>query len=319
LTLLTIAVPTVSAPGSLFTSLEICRQQIDALSNPDEVELLVSVNNLEEISDATIGKIELLARVVRNNGSSDYDSHIEFLVTSSRGQFVKLLADDDFLKPGSLNAFLQAVKSSPDTSFFYHEFDFTTGQSHLQAEDYNFYTQTSAKESIKKSVSWGQVSAVLVKRSDWSAIPATVRTNYVHIYKLLYTLFAADRPSVAHSSAKLVTVTLGSPNFSKSAFQRASIGLSGLRVHHLLQQKFPNRAANLTLANRQMVLLARILAHSKATEQRFSSLPFLIALAWFPLLPASLMLLSVAAIPSIFLRFLRSVVSREKPANPISR
>ncbi|MEN9954889.1 MAG: hypothetical protein RL460_274 [Actinomycetota bacterium] len=309
MTILTLAIPTVAAPQSLFTSLDICRSQIESLGLESKVEILVSVNNLQTIQSDVISKIATRSKVVRNFGEADYDSHIDFLVHSANGEFVKILADDDFLEEGALSELMRAIGDLPAADFFYHEFILGDQQNSLHRSLPSFELQRSSLSSVRTSISWGQVSSVMFRKSAWTQIASTERTNYIHIYKLLFNLFSKKSPKLAHTDAKLVRVTPGSPNFSKSAFQRVQIALSGLRVHKLLDLKFPFRLANLLLANRQMALLSRILAHSKVVEVGFSSRPFIVAIRWFPFLPATVFLVIVAMCPAFFLRLVRNLAA----------
>lgn len=312
---LTIAIPTVSVPESLFHSLKVCRAELASSSRVAEVEILVSVNNIEKINQSTVRELEALARVVVNDGPGDYDSHINFLIKMSRGRFVKILADDDRLLAGSLDVFLDAAHSAGEVEFFYHEFETNENQLHGITEKLVFRPALSASKLVSRSVAWGQVSSVMCLRDAWLSSPMPPKTNYIHCFKLQHALLEKGPSVVAYCPHHLVHVSLGSPHFSKSADQRVSIGFNGLLVHKLLQDKFGLRMANLMQANMQLNVVANIVAHSRATEPSFRALKYASKMLWFPFLPGSILLFGVLIAPREILRKLRAL-SAPKPAVP---
>lgn len=304
---LTIAIPTVSAPESLLLSLKVCAAELDRAGIKNEVEIVVSINNLENIEPSRILEIEHFARVILNDGQGDYDSHIDFLVRMSRGRFVKILADDDRLLAGSLRVLLDAAISGGEAEYFYHEFETIDRESPVISAGVVFEPASSASKLVVRSAAWGQVSSLMCLREAWMSSPRPPQTNYIHCYKLQFALLKGGPRKIVYSPQRLVHVALGSPNFSRSADQKVSIGFNGLLVHKLLHRQFGFRVANLIQANRQLKVAASILAHAKATAISFNSAKHGPKVFWFPFLPASLLLLLVLLTPRRILQAIRAL------------
>jgi len=81
------------------------------------VEILVSDRHLaddalERISRATEGDSRV--RCLSASDGIDWVQHINALIRSARGDFWRLVAHDDFVPPGSLEALIEAMESDPD-------------------------------------------------------------------------------------------------------------------------------------------------------------------------------------------------------------
>jgi glycosyltransferase involved in cell wall biosynthesis len=117
--LLSFAIPTYNRSGTLRRTLDSILSQLSADS---PVEIVVSDNASPDDTPALLRQYAERfpqLRFSRNEVNRGLDYNTFKAIDDSRGEYVHLLSDDDFLLPGAVNKILGLVRSRPEVSFFY--------------------------------------------------------------------------------------------------------------------------------------------------------------------------------------------------------
>jgi hypothetical protein len=289
------------------------RKQFEQLADRSLVEVLVSVNNgpnpiPEELADCLQG----WGRLEQNLGNDEYDSHLDFVVHTSKGQWVKFIADDDLVVPGFLPDILSVLSANPNCNAIVNAFSYF-GESRTTDEERKFFSSKVLPIGLSLE-EWGQVSCTAFRRSAWLSVPEVRGTNYIHVFKFLI-LRATAAASCIYWPKQAVIVRPGAPNFSDSATRRLEIALCGLSTHVKVleyletverHQELPALAKE---TKKQVLYTLRILAWAKLQDPNLNP-NSAVETAW-RLYPsaATLALTLVGYSPRWFLRGVR-VLSR---------
>lgn len=120
--LLSIAIPTYNRAKELNAALAAVFAQIDSLGNDSlKVEVVVCSNGSTDGTDAVVRQHEHRPqlRYFVNDRNYGIDENIRRVVRHTRGEFVRLLSDDDTLVPGSIRKLLQTLESRPEIGFLF--------------------------------------------------------------------------------------------------------------------------------------------------------------------------------------------------------
>jgi glycosyltransferase involved in cell wall biosynthesis len=120
--LLSIAIPTYNRAKELNAALAAVFAQIDALGGDAvKVEVVVCSNGSTDDTDAVVSRHQHRPqlRYFVNDRNYGIDENIRRVVRHTRGEFVRLLSDDDTLVPGSIQALLGTLESHPEIGFLF--------------------------------------------------------------------------------------------------------------------------------------------------------------------------------------------------------
>jgi glycosyltransferase involved in cell wall biosynthesis len=117
--LLTFAIPTYNRSRTLRRTLD---SVLGQLSPDSPVEIVVSDNASPDDTAAVLREYAERwpnLRYVRNEVNRGLDFNTYQVIHASRGEYVHLLSDDDFLLPGAVDKILALIRTRPEVSFFY--------------------------------------------------------------------------------------------------------------------------------------------------------------------------------------------------------
>lgn len=221
---LTFAVPTYNGHNSICDTLDSILDSVTD-SNRSQVEILVidnaSQDNTRELVQNYQKNYQGIIRIVTNDENIGYDKNIDKLFLESEGLYVKIIADDDLLKPDSVDIFLNYIKNYPETHLFLFNFDLYDVEmkectSSLTMNSNNDVECRTGEDFLQKSYGrYGQVSSLMIKRQAWLDVYRNfeVGKNYIHVFTVFNLI--QDRPSLIISNA-YIKVRDGSPNFESS-------------------------------------------------------------------------------------------------------
>ena len=230
---LTVAIPTFNGFRTLSQTLESVIKEISSLNRFDV--------NLEIFDNGSTGQsadfLNALALpegsiVHRNTVNAGYDENIKRAVQCSQGDFVKILADDDVLVPGSLASLLAIIETHDDISFIVSDFSKFSTDMATEIEAPILSKQLSNLQKGESGLElargrFGQVSSLAFRRAYFTnavTIPG-MGTNYLHV-SVVYAL--ALRHSYFIQTGTNVQVRDGSPNFTGSVERSVSTPVDGL-------------------------------------------------------------------------------------------
>ncbi|PQO94789.1 hypothetical protein C5614_19630 [Massilia phosphatilytica] len=120
---LSIAIPTYNRAVQLDRALTSLYGEIDALGlEADNVEVVVCSNGSTDDTDAVVGAWNARRPGLRyfvNDRNYGIDENIRRAARHTRGEFVRLLSDDDMLVPGSIGALLHTLRARPEIGFMF--------------------------------------------------------------------------------------------------------------------------------------------------------------------------------------------------------
>lgn len=144
--LLSICIPTYNRDKYLEESLKRLTSQINELTNPKEVELLVSDNCSTDNTQEIVGKIQSKNPYLiynRNETNLGMDGNFIYCFQNAKGKYIWLLGDDDYLLPNSLNKILPILRNG-DYGLLHLYFKGRNNLSEGKHQDpYEFLTQVS--------------------------------------------------------------------------------------------------------------------------------------------------------------------------------
>ena len=260
---LTLAIPSRKIPDSLFSSLIKIRNEVESLGLIGFVEVLVSLNPsvpIDTIPHQLEDLMKNYGRVVMAPGNLSYDRHINFLVTQSRGRWVKFLADDDELMEGALIILKEILTSNPNLACLVHDFDY------WRHDDSKI--QLIGLRKLRRGQMpgpWGQILNTLFARDFWLEAPRPEDSNYVHGFKFEY-IASMNLDEAWHLPQKLVKVRPGAPNFSETPYLKVLVTIQSLGVIKELKTQGADAFVHRRRVRSDMVYFLRTLAFSRANK-----------------------------------------------------
>lgn len=120
---LSVAIPTYNRAEQLDRALTSLYAEIDALElEAESIEVVVCSNgatdNTDTVVQAWIARRPGLRYFV-NDRNYGIDENIRRVVRHARGEFVRLLSDDDMLVPGSIRALMHTLRTRPEIGFMF--------------------------------------------------------------------------------------------------------------------------------------------------------------------------------------------------------
>lgn len=116
--LLSICIPTYNRASFLKEALSRVVSQLSQIKDNNKIELLVSDNcstdNTAEVVSEFNKSLDFQITYYRNEENLGFDGNFWNCVKRSRGQFIWLLSDDDYLKENVIAKIIQTIKEYPD-------------------------------------------------------------------------------------------------------------------------------------------------------------------------------------------------------------
>lgn len=230
---LTVAVPTFNGFKTLGETLGSIVSEISSLDRP-AVNLEIFDNGSTGPSEEFLNSLSLPAGSIIHRAAQNlgYDENIKRAVQNSQGDFVKIIADDDLLVPGTLKSILDIIDSHKEISFVVSDFSKYSSDMLTELEAPILDAEIPSLQKGESGLSFvrgrfGQVSSLTFRRAlftDAVARPG-LGTNYIHVYAV-YAL-ALHHAFIIQLGSN-VLVREGSPNFSDNAERIVSTPLDGL-------------------------------------------------------------------------------------------
>jgi glycosyltransferase involved in cell wall biosynthesis len=161
--LLTIGIPTFEGGETIATTLESIEKAIKW--NRDAVEVLVSDNSLtddtREIVEVFNRREEASVIYRRNETNIGFDRNVDEVVRNSRGRYVWLMSDDDYICDGGIETALRVIGAGTyDVVFVNYE--------HPVRVNRNTFTEMGGDEFFQRTkFKSGLVSSNIVNRARW--------------------------------------------------------------------------------------------------------------------------------------------------------
>lgn len=113
---LTIGIPTFNGGQTLKTTLESIGRQLEG-----EVELLISDNASTDATPAIIREFQSRYPVsyFRNDHNVGFDRNLDLVVRRSRGRFVWIFADDNYMVENAIRTVLEIIDKAPEVAAIY--------------------------------------------------------------------------------------------------------------------------------------------------------------------------------------------------------
>ncbi len=223
--LLTIAIPTCNGIWCLPDCISSVKSEILENDYQDLVEVVIidngSSQNIQPILEEILGSQKVNWRLVRNLENIGYDRNIHKLFQFSKGDFVKLLADDDAFLKGGLKQLVEALRDHTDevdviaTNFDIYDQSLQVKQYSLDMSDRVDSKIIDGNEFLKNSKGrFGQVSSLAFRRASWlkENPEQGFGSQYIHVYMMLKILVHGKALLQCQPTLKIRS---GSLNFEK--------------------------------------------------------------------------------------------------------
>lgn len=237
--ILTIAIPTYNGEHFIANALESVLSQLTD-QNKDSIDILVLDNKSTDNTGAIVNqfqkKFPSLINYVCNQKNIGYDRNIDKIFHIGESEFVKILADDDALYPGSLQQHLNLIKTCLDVDCFQMNFDvYNTELDHIINKlDVNnkqdVYCLDGDQFLIKGCGRFGQVSSLMIRRKKWLENDPTegYDTNYIHVFMI----FKIIDTGISYISAlPMIKVRTGSPNFETNSDNSILVSMGSIKIY----------------------------------------------------------------------------------------
>lgn len=200
---LSVCIPTYNRAAFLRQNLERLASQAAA-----DIEIVVSDNGSNDETVRTVSEFRaafptVSIRFFRNDENLGFDRNVIKLVPESRGEYVWLLGDDDFVYPEAIAKIRDEVSAHPSADLFlvnYSRRDVVTGaltskrmidrDEDFVAENFDdFFFEVCARPSYFKLLGTNLItmSANVFRRRAWldaGDLRAHIGTNMIHVFAL---------------------------------------------------------------------------------------------------------------------------------------
>jgi len=160
---LTIGIVTYNGQSTISAVLDSAIRESDGKN----VEILVSDNastdGTGKIAEDYASRFPMNVRCVHNERNVGFDANVDRVVHQAKGRFVWLMADDDFLLPGSIDHVLTVIRSHPDLALIFVNFH---NPIHLELTE-DIYCKNGNQFFFTDRFKNGLVSSNVVNRQLW--------------------------------------------------------------------------------------------------------------------------------------------------------
>lgn len=235
--LLSIGIPTFNGGKFIGQAIESVLDQLDDTTFP-LIEIIISDNastdKTEEIVKCYVAKFPNLVIYNKNRENVGFDRNVDIVFKKSRGRYVKLLGDDDFFTPNSLQPVLKVLQEEKlysvlllNVSFIHTITNQKFGEYFIK-EDLSF----DDKDQFFLGSKWrtAAVSSLIINRDDWNNldIERHYDNQWIHISAIIDIL--SKMPNSYVFSKESIIVRMGNERWSTQNGNQLKIGLKHLDV-----------------------------------------------------------------------------------------
>lgn len=245
--LLTIAIPTYNGYRTLKDTVQSSIVEIERCRRTD-VNIEIFDNGSTGLSKDILDSMVLPAGSIIHNSKENrgYDVNVKRAFELSQGRFIKILADDDVLAPGSLLRHLEAIEKHPNSAFIVSDFVKCSAEMNTEIEMPILPAAVEGLHSGELGLGlaggrFGQVSSLTFNKSRLREIDLAMGlgTDYVHVFAT-YSLASSNDFYILTGGNILVRD--GSPNFSASNENKISTPVKGLgAIQNLRKMGYSNQ------------------------------------------------------------------------------
>jgi glycosyltransferase involved in cell wall biosynthesis len=245
---LTVAIPTFNGNKTLSFAIESVLRQAITLVDREKIEIIVIDNGSTDGTSATCNtykeKYGNLINIYRNDSNIGYDKNIDLIFSKARGNYVKILCDDDELLDGALIQFINAPRKFPTAKVFVanfivydsemnnliHKMDIGDGENRIYEETETFLEKSKGR--------YGQTSSLMFDRECWLNYPSDDGVGCLHMHAFKVLQLTHQFPGVV-MPAPLIRCRSGSPNFHTTTISQVTAPLSGLKMLQKFNELHP--------------------------------------------------------------------------------
>jgi glycosyltransferase involved in cell wall biosynthesis len=235
--LLTIGIPTFNGASSIIDAIESCLNSID-FSGSQAVEILVidngSTDETFQVVNNFVESYPRFVRLIMNEQNIGLDRNIDKVVENSKGQYVKLLGDDDVVSQDFVKSTLETIKGQQFDVLLNNFLPFDQRQEHKSKCLVKIHRYSSDLNIMVDSDGIaGQIAAITYRRLSYLAIDgeSAQGTNHKFLFNLV--MLVARGVSLFDSEPKIY-VRPGSPRFTKAPIDSYNMQLNALRAYRSL-------------------------------------------------------------------------------------
>jgi glycosyltransferase involved in cell wall biosynthesis len=235
--LLTIGIPTFNGAGSILDAVESCLESI-VFSESEDIEILVvdncSTDDTYQIVTRFVENHPGVVRIIRNEQNIGLDRNIDRVVESSKGQYVKLLGDDDVVSRDFVKSIQEVIKNQAFDVLLNNFLPFDQRKEHrnlcgVQISQY----RSDLNILLNSGGISGQIAAITFNKNSYLAIDAKSAQGTNHKFLFVLVILVARGISLFDSEAKIY-VRPGSPRFTRSPIDSYKMQLNALRAYQSL-------------------------------------------------------------------------------------
>jgi glycosyltransferase involved in cell wall biosynthesis len=235
--LLTIGIPTFNGAGSIIDAIESCLDSID-FSGSKAVEILVVDNCSTDDTCQMVTKFVKshpgFVRLIVNEENIGLDRNIDKVIESSKGQYVKLLGDDDVVSQDFVSSTLHTINNESFDVLLNNFLPFNQRQKHKSSHivQVNKYAN-DLNIMVDSDGIAGQIAAITFNRISYLETDAESAQGTNHKFLFTLVMLVARGVSLLNSEPKIY-VRPGSPRFTKAPIDSYDMQLNALRAYRSL-------------------------------------------------------------------------------------
>jgi len=235
--LLTIGIPTFNGAGGIVNAIESCLDSI-YFSESQVIEILVvdncSTDDTCKIVTKFVESHPGFVRLIVNEQNIGLDRNIDKVVEGSKGQYVKLLGDDDVVSQDFVRSILETIKNESFDVLLNSFLPFDQWREHKNSPGAQVIKYASDLNVLVDSDGIaGQIAAITFSKIGYLAIDAESAQGTNHKFLFTLVMLVARGVSLFDSEPKIY-VRPGSPRFTKAPIDSYNMQLNALRAYQSL-------------------------------------------------------------------------------------
>jgi glycosyltransferase involved in cell wall biosynthesis len=235
--ILTIGIPTYNGAETIADSIRSCLKSIKH-SGLKNVEILVvdnsSTDETFQIVSGFANSHPHVLRIIRNQVNIGLDLNIDVAIREAKGEYVKLLGDDDAIGQNFVATLTNAIKKNPFDVFLGSflgfsnlESDYMQNGVHLREYKENLDIFLDSNGIV------GQIAAITFNKKSYLMVDGHPAQGTNH--KFLFIAFCLVARGISiYDSVPKIFVRPGSPRFTKLPIDSLKMQLNALRAHQAL-------------------------------------------------------------------------------------
>ena len=235
--LLSLGIPTYNGALTINDCLESCLSSID-FSGLKNVEILVVDNcstdeTFERVSEF-VNRHPGIVRLVRNTENIGLDRNIDKVIQVSKGEYVKLLGDDDVVGQNFVDVLIKIIKENQFDVLLNSFLGFDQLASHKNQGEIAIQKYFNNLEVLTDSGGIvGQIASITFNRNSYLKVNSRPAEGTNHQFLFATFALVARGVSLFDSDPKIY-VRPGSPRFTKSPIDSLKMQLNAIRAYEAL-------------------------------------------------------------------------------------